>query len=106
MTAYKRAIAYHVIATKPEKIEKGPIMADICFYVYPPKRISEIKKHQPALLAETIACDKKPDLDNYFKAVTDAINGILYKDDGQIAAMICRKVYSYDPRTEIEVTAL
>ncbi|EPI40140.1 hypothetical protein D347_00520, partial [Enterococcus faecalis LA3B-2] len=33
-------------------------------------------------------CDKKPDLDNYFKAVTDAAEGILYKNDGQIAVMV------------------
>jgi Holliday junction resolvase RusA-like endonuclease len=51
-------------------------------------------------------CDKKPDIDNYFKAVTDAVNGILYKDDGQIAVNICRKVYSLNPRTEIAINPL
>lgn len=51
-------------------------------------------------------CDKKPDIDNYFKAVTDAVNGILYKDDGQIAVNVSRKVYSWNPRTEIEIQPL
>ena len=50
-------------------------------------------------------CDKKSDLDNYFKAVTDA-EGILYKNDGQIAVMVCQKLYSMRPRTELEITSL
>lgn len=51
-------------------------------------------------------CDKKPDLDNYFKAVTDAAEVILYKNDGQIAVMVCQKLYSMRPRTELEITSL
>ena len=51
-------------------------------------------------------CDKKSDLDNYFKAVTDAAEGILYKIDRQIAVMVCQKLYSMRPRTELEITSL
>ncbi|NRE40116.1 RusA family crossover junction endodeoxyribonuclease, partial [Enterococcus faecalis] len=32
--------------------------------------------------------------------------GILYKNDGQIAVMICQKLYSMRPRTEIEIMSL
>ncbi|TKO10829.1 RusA family crossover junction endodeoxyribonuclease, partial [Enterococcus faecalis] len=46
-------------------------------------------------------CDKTPDLDNYFKAVTDAAEGILYKNDWQIAVIVCQKLYSLRPRTEL-----
>ncbi|HIZ53079.1 MAG TPA: RusA family crossover junction endodeoxyribonuclease [Candidatus Enterococcus avicola] len=106
MTAYKKAVAYHVMAQKPKKIEKGAIWIETVFYIYPPKRILNVKKNQRMLEKEIMCVDKKPDLDNYFKAVTDAINGILYKDDGQIGAMVCRKVYSLDPRTEINVERL
>ena len=45
-------------------------------------------------------------MDNYFKAVTDAAEGILYKNDGQIAVMVCQKLYSMRPRTEIEIMSL
>lgn len=55
------------------------------------------------LANETLYVDKKPDIDNYFKAVTDALEGILYKNDGQIAAVTMQKLYSLNPRTEIEV---
>lgn len=66
----------------------------------------KVKKNRTSLEAETMYCDKKPDIDNYFKAVTDAVNGVLYKDDGQIAVSICRKVYSLNPRTELEINQL
>nr|DAP21045.1 MAG TPA: Endodeoxyribonuclease RusA [Caudoviricetes sp.] len=39
-------------------------------------------------------------MDNYFKAVTDAAEGILYKND------VCQKLYSIRPRTELEITSL
>lgn len=50
--------------------------------------------------------DKRPDLDNYIKALLDASNGILFKDDGQVAAMSAQKLYSLDPRIEIEIYEL
>lgn len=79
---------------------------DAVKFVYPPAYISKVKKNRTLLEDETMYCDKKPDIDNYFKAVTDAVNGILYKDDGKIAVSICRKVYSFNPRTEIEINPL
>lgn len=35
----------------------------------------------------------KPDVDNCGKIVADACNGILFKDDAQIAILSCSKVY-------------
>ncbi|WP_313627562.1 RusA family crossover junction endodeoxyribonuclease [Enterococcus italicus] len=106
MKRYKQSISYYARASKIKPIEKGPIMAEICFCIYPPQYLLRVKKNRNLLEKELVYCDKKPDLDNYFKAVTDTINGILYKDDGQISAIICRKVYSLNPRTEIQITKL
>lgn len=106
MKSYKNAVKYHAMATKPMLIEKGPVMIDVCFFIYPPAYISKVKKNRTLIDNETMYCDKKPDIDNYFKAVADAVNGILYKDDGQIAMNVSRKVYSLNPRTEIEIQPL
>ena len=92
MKSYKNAVKYHAMATKPMLIEKGPVMIDVCFFIYPPAYISKVKKNRTLLDNETMYCDKKPDIDNYFKAVADAVNGILYKDDGQNAVNVSRKV--------------
>lgn len=78
----------------------------ITFYVYPPNYLLNKKKLAQDLANETLYVDKKPDIDNYFKAVTDAAEGILYKNDGQIAVVTMQKLYSLNPRTEIEVEEL
>ncbi|WP_261806191.1 RusA family crossover junction endodeoxyribonuclease [Lapidilactobacillus luobeiensis] len=48
----------------------------------------------------------KPDIDNYFKAVTDAVKGILWVDDNQIVESFISKYYSDDPRVELEITQI
>lgn len=47
---------------------------------------------------------KRPDLDNCIKFILDAMNGIVYKDDSQVCAIIALKGYSDIPRTDITVT--
>lgn len=84
----------------------GALRAKITFYILPPQYIAKPKKNQQGLIDETIPVSKKPDLDNYIKAVLDSANGILYQDDGQIAELIAKKVYSLNPRIEVELERL
>ncbi|EGO2747763.1 TPA: RusA family crossover junction endodeoxyribonuclease [Enterococcus faecalis] len=106
MRAYKQKVKAYLRKTKPELIEKGAIFTHITFYIAAPKSLLSSKKKRLEVELERKYCDKKPDLDNYFKAVTDAAEGILYKNDGQIAVMVCQKLYSIRPRTELEITSL
>ncbi|MGX7200046.1 RusA family crossover junction endodeoxyribonuclease [Enterococcus nangangensis] len=106
MTLYKRRVAGWVYESGVSKIVTGPVALTLRFYIAPPKYLAKVKKRQEALKNEQIYVDKKPDADNYVKAILDAINGIVYKDDGQVASLSAVKLYSYNPRTEIEVTVL
>ncbi|WP_339970305.1 RusA family crossover junction endodeoxyribonuclease [Holzapfeliella sp. He02] len=45
----------------------------------------------------------KPDVDNYFKGFTDALNGLVFEDDNQITEVHAYKFYSDNPRIELEV---
>lgn len=45
----------------------------------------------------------RPDLTNLIKAIEDGMNGIVFKDDAQIAQITCSKVYSNKPETSIVV---
>ncbi len=45
----------------------------------------------------------KPDIDNYFKCVTDALKGICWVDDNQIVDVEMHKYYDEKPRVEIEI---
>lgn len=106
MTTYKQTVGTYIKAKKPELLEKCPASVQVTFYVYPPEYLKNKKKLAHLLESEALYVDKKPDLDNYFKAVTDAAEGLLYKNDSQIAAITMQKLYSLDPRTEIEVEGL
>jgi len=47
----------------------------------------------------------KPDLDNIAKAITDALNGLAYRDDSQIAALSAEKHYGPCEQCEVTITA-
>lgn len=40
---------------------------------------------------------RRPDIDNYQKAVFDALNGVLWKDDSLICHAVSKKVYGDTP---------
>lgn len=82
---------------------EGALKTRVRFYIKAPQYISKVKKNKQALADEIIPVSKKADLDNYIKALFDSANGILYKDDGQIAEIYAAKVYSISPRIEIEI---
>ena len=46
----------------------------------------------------------RPDLDNLYKAVTDAMNGIVYKDDAQIVRGLLEKGYEINGDGYAEIT--
>lgn len=47
-----------------------------------------------------------PDGDNVAKAILDALNGVLYRDDRQVSDISIKKRYSDNPRVEIEARGL
>lgn len=108
MTNWKKSVARTLRLRNPKTIEKGAISISLTFYIYPPQSISKIKTKRPRTNEELekMFVNKRPDLDNYVKAILDASNNILFKDDGQIAAVSSQKLYSLDPRIEIEIHKL
>lgn len=106
MTQWKRNCVSQLRLLNPKIIPNGPVYVSMTFYIYPPKRIAEVKKKRLELESETIYVDKRPDIDNYIKAILDCSNEILLKDDGQVAALSSQKLYSLDPRIEIEIYEL
>jgi len=78
-----------------------PLTATITAYFPIPKSVSKRKREimQGGLVPHT----KKPDADNIAKAVLDALNGIAFYDDSQVASLRVAKYYSEEPRVEIEL---
>lgn len=48
----------------------------------------------------------RPDLDNITKAATDAMNGVVYNDDCQIAELLARKKWGAHPSLTVTVEPL
>ena len=72
---------------------------DIVFELEIPKSLS--KKKQELLVGSYNT--KKPDIDNLVKSVLDAMNGVWFKDDGQICSVSAMKKYSREPKTIIVI---
>ena len=78
-----------------------PLYVEIIAYMGIPK--SKSKKWRAAAIRGQERPTKKPDVDNLFKLVTDALSGILYNDDKQIVSCRVQKWYSEEPRTEVKI---
>lgn len=72
---------------------------ELTAYYEIPKSASKKKAEQ--MLSNVIMPTKKPDLDNICKIVTDALNGIAYKDDSQIVEIHAKKLYSDIPEIQV-----
>lgn len=81
-----------------------PIKVTIAAYLQCPK--SKSKRFRDAALAGKELPCKKPDVDNLFKTVTDALSGVAYKDDKQICLGFIAKGYANEPRIEVTIERL
>jgi len=48
----------------------------------------------------------RPDGDNLFKALADSLNGIIYRDDGQVAHPEAFKVYGRRPGVHVQIRVI
>jgi Holliday junction resolvase RusA-like endonuclease len=79
---------------------KGPLTVFLYLrYTIPP---SYSKKRKEACL-NGVEYPKKIDIDNVYKSITDAMNGIVYLDDSQIVEAHITKVYNEQAGVNIMV---
>lgn len=85
----------------------GPVYVEASFVFPRPKghyrsgaRAAELRPDAPAYKSST------PDGDKLARAVGDALSGIVFRDDAQVAVWSIRKVYGEPARAEISVRAL
>lgn len=99
--AYVRMLATQAMKENDFAIITGPCAIKIWAYFDIPK--SKSKKFKEAALEAKERPTKKPDADNIVKAILDALNGLVYKDDSCIVELSCVKYYSDVPRVEVYV---
>lgn len=71
-------------------LSKNLLSVHVDFYIKMPKSWSKKKTEK---LANTY-CSNNSDIDNYIKAILDALNGVLFIDDRQVVEIFARKIYS------------
>ena len=79
----------------------GPIKANLVAYFSIPNSVS--KRKQKVLLNNLEKHTKKPDIDNVVKSVFDALNNLAFEDDSNIVEVSAKKMYSNNPRVELEL---
>lgn len=91
----------------PEKPIDVPVRLYINFYFTRPKSHYKTGKNAH-ILKENIPYwhTSKPDTDNCFKFVTDALNKVFWRDDSLICDVTVQKQYSDQPRIEILIQTL
>lgn len=85
------------IATEPSK---KAFKAKIIAVYEPPKSLSKKKKEE---LLFKVDYTKRPDADNIAKAILDALNGLVYKDDSQVSALLVLKDYGTENKICVEL---
>ena len=78
-----------------------PLRMSIRFYLSVPMSASERKKEN--LIAKFFPT-KRPDNDNLYKGIADALNKVAYYDDSQIVITHIHKLWSINPRAEISIS--
>ena len=82
----------------------GPVSIDVVFTMRRPKHHfranGELKDHAPKFH------DKRPDATKLLRAIEDALTGILWRDDAQIAKQVVTKGYGKTPGAWVSVRRL
>jgi Holliday junction resolvase RusA-like endonuclease len=97
----KKQIQWQVQPHAPKELLQGPIEMHLTFYMPIPKQIRATERH--AMINNVVKHYKRPDIDNLAYVVTNALKGVVYRDDSQICVMRLEKRYGEEPKTVIMV---
>ncbi|MGJ3767216.1 RusA family crossover junction endodeoxyribonuclease [Limosilactobacillus fermentum] len=79
----------------------GPLEVRMEFYR--PVQASLSTKERTRRLSGVHRPTVKPDLDNYIKSTSDALNGIIWADDNCIVSLEAKKYYAERPHLTVEI---
>lgn len=79
----------------------GPLEVRMVFFR--PVQASLSRKERARRLSGVHRPTVKPDLDNYIKSTSDALNGILWVDDNLIISLEAKKFYAERPHLTVEI---
>ena len=103
--AFEEALRFEFMAQNCEQMpvypKETPLRMAVRVGVAIPQSYS--KKKQALCRDGFIVPNKRPDLDNIYKAVADSLNGYAFADDSQIVTIVAWKEYAEDPFVEVVI---
>jgi len=85
-------------------MREGPVSAAISITRMAPKYLLNNKKTRASLDGGyTLPCPTRPDCDNLAKAILDACNKIIYRDDSQVWSLRVWKQFGLKEETEVTI---
>lgn len=104
VTVFKRQLG---MLAKQQMLDRGLEPYDgpleVCMEFYRSVQTSISKKERSRRLSGVHRPTVKPDLDNYIKSTSDALNGILWVDDNLIISLEAKKYYAEQPHLIVEI---
>jgi len=97
--SYERQVG-QIAAQHFTKPLDGPVRLEVVAVFQPPKSWSKRKTEEMLHRHHT----QKPDLDNCFKAIKDALNRIAWGDDSQVSEMSGRKMWGLHNQTVVFIS--
>lgn len=87
LPAWTALVRYAAICAQVPKVDAGPVTVGLVFRLPPPDAIRKSGKPRPPHCT-------RPDLDKLIRAVLDAITGVGWHDDNQVAEIRASKRYT------------
>ena len=95
------AAASNAMRAEAGPLFTGPLEAVLEMRI--PIPASWSKAHKAAALAGTELPTSKPDIDNVAKAILDACNGVVFRDDAQAVMLVATKAFSDEPGVRVVI---
>lgn len=99
--ALAAATASNAMRVGDGQLLAGPLEAVLEMRI--PIPASWSKAHKAAALAGIELPTSRPDIDNVAKAVLDACNGVVFRDDSQIVMLTATKAFSDEPGVRVVI---
>ena len=95
------AAASNAMRAEAGPLFTGPLEAVLEMRI--PIPASWSKAHKAAALAGIELPTSKPDVDNVAKAILDACNGVVFRDDAQVVMLVATKAFSDEPGVRVVI---
>jgi Holliday junction resolvase RusA-like endonuclease len=100
--AWVKMCAVEAMAGQP--LIAGPVKLSLNMYFEVPSSWPKWKRE--AAVTDALRPTGRPDTGNVLKAIEDALNGIVWKDDSQVVEVDCCKAYDAEPHVRVRVQEL